>query len=484
MNESAAPPFAISPRKQAIRHLQDELAPERKRWLERGAFFHEEDQRYLKFLIPESARVLELGCGNGQLLAALSPLFGVGVDFSAGMIAEARRSYPHLSFVEGDIEDDILIASLSGPFDVILIVDTLGSLDDCQRLFERLHQHCKRDTRLIIAHFSHLWQPAIRLGEMLGARMPQLAQNALSAADIRSLALLADFDTVKSEVRVLSPFRMLGLGRLVNRFVAPFPFIRQACLRHFSVCRSLRRVDDGVNSATVVVPARNECGNIEAVVQRIPRFAGNVEIIFVEGHSKDGTWDEIQRVVAAYPHYNIKAMQQPGNGKADAVFAAFDVACGDVLMILDADLTMPPEQLSKFWRALRSGKGEFVNGSRLVYPMEDEAMRFLNLIANKLFSVIFSWLLSQRLTDTLCGTKVLHRTDYQRLKAGRSYFGEFDPFGDFDLIFGAAKLNLKIVEMPIRYARRTYGKTQISRFRHGLILLRMVLFAFLRVKAL
>ena len=211
-------------------------------------------------------------------------------------------------------------------------------------------------------------------------------------------------------------------------------------------------------------------------------FAEDLEIIFVEGHSTDGTWEEIQRVAAAYSQYDIKAMRQPGNGKADAVRAALDDARGDVLRIFDADLTMAPEQLPKFWEAIRSGKGEFVNGSRLVYPLEDDAMRFLNLVANKMFSIIFTWLLSQRLTDTLCGTKVLRRIDYERLKAGRSYFGTFDPFGDFDLIFGASKLGLKIVEVPIRYASRSYGETQISRFRHGLMLLRMVLFAFLRIK--
>ena len=475
---------AMSPRKQMLRRLQDELAPEREQWLERGAFFHQEDLRYLKFLIPEGGRVLELGSGNGQLLAALKPSFGVGVDFSGGMVAEAKRKFPHLTFVEGDIEDDKVLKSLPGPFDTILIADTLGSLDDCQRLLENLHKHCSRETRVIIVYFSHLWYPALRIGEMLKLRMPQPAQNVLSPADIRSLAALADFETVKSEIRMLSPFRMFGLGRLLNQFLAPFPLIRQVCLRHYSVCRSLRCVNDGASSATVVVPARNERGNIEAAVQRIPRFVENLEIIFVEGHSKDGTWEEIQRVIAAYPQCDIKAIKQPGKGKADAVFAAFEAASGDVLMILDADLTMPPEQLPKFWEALSSGKGEFVNGSRLVYPMENDAMRFLNLIANKAFSLIFSWLLSQRLTDTLCGTKVLRRTDYARLKAGRAYFGDFDPFGDFDLIFGASKLNLKIIEMPIRYSSRTYGETQISRFRHGLMLLRMVVFAFLRIKAL
>jgi SAM-dependent methyltransferase len=474
----------MSPRKQALRRLQDALAPQRARWLERGAFFHREDRLYLRFLIPEGARVLELGCGTGHLLAALKPSFGVGVDFSDAMIGEARKAHPHLSFVAGDVEDPSLIESLPGPFDTIVIADTLGSLDDCQRLFESLHGLCTRETRLVIAHFSHLWYPAIKLAELLGLHMRQPAQNVLSPADIRSLAALADFDTVKTEIRMLAPYRLLGLGRLLNRFVAPFPLIRNLCLRHYSVCRSLRRVDGNMTSATVVIPVRNERGNIAAAVQRIPRFADDLEIIFVEGHSKDGTWEEIERVKAAHPDRDIKTLRQPRTGKADAVFAGLDAGRGDALVILDGDLTTPPEQLPKFWQALRSGQGEFVNGSRLVYPMEDEAMRFLNLVANKSFAIAFTWLLSQRVTDTMCGTKALRRIDYARLKAARSYFGDFDPFGDFDLIFGASKLGLRIVEIPVRYAGRTYGETQISRFRHGLMLLRMVMLAFLRIKAL
>jgi len=469
---------------EGIRASPDASARERREWLERAAFFHQEDLRYLKFLIPEGARVLELGCGTGDLLAALKPAFGVGVDFSAEMIAQARAAHPQLTFFVGDIEDEAFIRSLPGPFDVIVVVDTLGALDDCQAMFEHLHALCTPETRLIIGYFSHLWYPALKCAEAAGLKMPQPPQNVLSPADVHALVALADFETVKNERRVLLPLRLLGAGRLVNRFLGPLPVIGSLCLRHYTVCRSLRHPPAAVKSASVVIPARNERGNIEAAVKRIPRFAESLEIIFVEGHSRDGTWQEIERVVAAYPDLNIKAMRQPGTGKGDAVFAGFDAACGDVLMILDADLTMPPEQLPKFWDAIRSGKGEFVNGSRLVYPMEDEAMRFLNLVANKGFSLLFTWLLSQRFTDTLCGTKALSRADYARLKAGRSYFGVFDPFGDFDLIFGASKLSLKAVEIPIRYASRTYGETQISRFSHGLMLLRMVLFAFMRIKAM
>jgi len=467
-----------------MRRLADACAPERRQWLARAQFFHAEDLLYLKFVINEGARVLELGCGTGDLLAALKPSYGVGVDFSTAMIAQARQAHPELTFVVGDIEDGEFVRELSGPFDFILVVDTLGALDDCQAMFEHLHALCTRETRLIIGYFSHLWYPALKSAEALGLKMPQPVQNVLSPADVGALVKLADFEAVKSERRLLFPVRAAGLGRLVNRFVAPWPLLSSLGLRHYTVCRSLRQSSDDIKSATIVVPARNERGNIEAAVRRIPRFAEGMEIIFVEGHSQDGTWEEIERVIAAYPGYDIKAIKQPGTGKGDAVFAAFEAARGDVLIILDADLTMPPEQLPKFWEAIRSGKGEFVNGSRLIYPLEVHAMRFLNLVANKMFSFLFTWLLSQRLTDTLCGSKALRRSDYARLKAARGYFGNFDPFGDFELIFGASKLGLKVVEIPIRYASRTYGETQISRFRHGLMLLRMVAFAFLRIKAM
>src|SRR5258708_31274071 len=458
----------MSARKRDIRSLADASAPERRNWLARAPLFPPEDLRYLKFLIPQGARVLQLGGGTRGLLAALKPSFGVGVDFSPGMIAQARQAHPDLTFLVGDIEDAAFVRSLPGPFDVIVVVDTLGALDDCQAMFANLHDLCTRETRVVGGYFSQLWYPALKLAEATGLKMPQPAQNVLAPDDVRALAALGDFETVKNETRVLLPLRLFGLGRLVNRFLAPLPLVRQLCLRHFTVCRSLPRPAE-VRSATVVIPARNERGNIEAAVKRVPRFVEQLEIIFVEGHSKDGTWEEIERVAAAYPDRNIKAMRQPGAGKGDAVFAGFDAACGDVLIILDADLTMPPEQLPKFWDAIRSGKGEFVNGSRLVYPMEQEAMRFLNLVANKAFSLLFTWLLSQRFTDTLCGTKAMCRSDYARLKAARDYFGKFDPFGDFELIFGASKLGLKPVGFPTRYARRTFCETHTSRFRHPAI---------------
>ncbi|QWG25116.1 glycosyltransferase [Bradyrhizobium sediminis] len=476
---------AGSPRKKAIFNHSETYGATRPAWRRKAKFFHSEDENYLRFLIPKGARVLEIGCGTGDTLAGLEPSFGVGLDFSPAMVDQARKLHGGLTFIVGDAEDPEVIASLPGPFDFIVVLDTIGSLDDCQAFLEQLHPLCSRETRLVIGYFSHLWMPLLKVSELGGGRMPYPPQNVLAPSDVRALADLAGFDAVKSEQRMIVPVSLLGIGRFINRFISILPGVRWLALRHYVVCRSLPNFDeDRLHSATVVIPARNERGNIEPAIQRIPKFCDDIEIIFIEGHSKDGTFEEMERVKAAYPDKDIKTMVQPGKGKADAVFTAYDVARGDVLMILDADLTMPPEQLPKFWNAIKSGKGEFINGSRLVYPLEDDAMRFLNLIANKIFSYLFSWLLNQRYTDTLCGTKVMRRTDYYRLREGKTYFGDFDPFGDFDLIFGASKLNLKSVDLPIRYAARTYGETQISRFRHGVMLLKMVVFAFFKIKAI
>ena len=473
----------LSPRKTRVLELAQRLAPERNRWIERNAFFYEQDEKYMRFLVPEGLRVLDLGCGTGRMLAALKPARGVGVDISSNMIEIARRDFPDLEFVVGDIEDSAVVSSLTGPFDVIVLSDTIGTLEDCQATFERLHGLCTPDTRLVVAYYSRLWEPVLRVGELIGQKMPILQQNWLSTGDIANLLRLADFDVIKREWRQLLPKRLLGLGTLVNSYIAPWPVIRRACLRNYVVARSMKALTRRALSATVLIPCRNERGNIEAAVTRLPRFCDDIELLFVEGHSRDGTLEEIRRVMAAHPDRDIKVLRQNGTGKGDAVRTGFAAARGDVLMILDADLTMPPEWMPKFYEALVSGKGEFINGTRLAYPMENEAMQLLNHIANRVFSWLFTWLLNQRFTDTLCGTKVLTRKHYLSIAANRGYFGDFDPFGDFDLIFGAAKLNLKVIEIPVAYANRTYGETQISRFRHGWLLLRMVAFAFRKLKA-
>jgi SAM-dependent methyltransferase len=470
------------PRKRTIRDIAEKYAARRDDYFERDKTFHASDEAYLRLLIASGARVLDLGCGTGRLLGSLSPSYGVGVDISGAMISLAKARQPSLEFHIGDCENPDVLARLSGPFDYIVLSDIIGFLDDIQGTLEKLHDLCHPGTRVIITYYNYIWEPLLRLSEAIGLRMPTPEMNWLTSDDIRNFIEISGYEMVSRDWRQIAPFHVFGLGTLLNKYIGTLPLIRRFCLRHYLVARSTRAQRNKTPFVSVIVPARNEKGNIENIIRRIPAIGRDTEIIFVEGHSRDGTFEEIERVKNQYLDRDIKLIRQDGEGKGDAVRKGFDAAKGDVVMILDADMTVPPEDLPKFYAALING-GEFINGSRLVYPMERDAMRFLNRIANHVFSILFSWLLNQRFTDTLCGTKALWLSDYKRIAAQRAYFGNFDPFGDFDLIFGAAKLSLKVVEVPVRYAARVYGETQISRFRHGWLLLRMVWFAFFKFKA-
>ena len=457
----------------------DSVAKDRGTWRKKNAFYHKELERYLRFLIPRNSSVLEIGCGSGETLAALNPSRGLGIDISSQMIEIARGKHPRIQFEAGDME----ALQIDEKFDYVLVDGTIGNADDIQLAIKELHKVSKPETRLIIVYYNYLWEPALKLAEAVGLRMKHFLQHWLPLDDISNLLYLNDFEVVKKGYRCLMPVYIPLISAFFNKILANLPLFWKMSLCEVIIARpaGMRKPSEEV-TCSVIIPCRNEKGNVEQAVIRTPDMGKHTELIFVEGHSKDGTLEECERVKTKYPQKDITVLVQDGKGKGDAVRKGFDMAKNDVLMILDADLTVPPEDLPKFFNAISSGKGEFINGSRLVYQMEKEAMRFLNLLGNKFFSKAFTYLLEQRIKDTLCGTKVLWNEDYKRIKAGREYFGDFDPFGDFDLLFGAAKLNLKIVEIPIRYRERTYGTTQISRFRHGLLLLKMTFFALRKIK--
>lgn len=445
-----------------------------------GGFYHRSLISLYRFHIPKDSRVLEIGCGKGDLLAALEPAEGVGVDFSPAMIRCARERYPHLRFIEADAH----VLTLTGQFDVIVLSDLVNDVWDVQKVFSQLIPYVTPRTRVFINFHSHLWSHPLKIAQQLGLMTPLLPQNWLTVDDIANLLDLSGFEVIRHSDEVLLPLPLWPLTSLCNRWLARLWPFRYASLTHFMSAR-LRPGITGQQqtpSVSVVVAARNEEGNIPAIFARVPPMGSGTELIIVEGHSQDDTWGAIQRELPLHPGLRPRALRQPGKGKGDAVRTGFAEASGDILMILDADMTVQPEDLPRFYDAIASGRGEFINGVRLVYPMQEGAMRFLNLLGNKFFSLAFSWLLGQPIKDTLCGTKVLWKSDYDRIAANRSYFGEFDPFGDFDLLFGAAKLDLKHVEMPIRYGERTYGTTNIQRFRHGMLLFRMVLFAARKIK--
>jgi len=372
--------------------------------------------------------------------------------------------------------------------DYLIISGLIHYERDIQGLLGSLHKMCHRETRLVLTYYSSLWRPFANLASKLGLRRKLPESNWLAHEDIKNLLGLENFELIRLDHKILIPFYIPIISNLFNRYLAPLPLFKTFCLLNIAIARPLIvecKKMITAPSVSIVVPARNESGNIDSIIKRIPPMGPNDEIIFIEGNSTDDTWQAIQTAQVRYgSERRILIAQQSGKGKGDAVRKGFGLATNEILMILDADMTVPPEDLPKFYNAIKDDKGEFINGTRLVYPMEKEAMRFFNLLGNKFFAVAFSFVLGQRFKDTLCGTKVISRVNYHQLANNRSFFGDFDPFGDFDLIFGAARMGLKIVEVPICYRERVYGETNISRWRHGAILLAMLVFSARRIKFL
>jgi len=443
----------------------------------------------LRSRIPAGQKILDIGCGSGHLLAALEPQLGVGIDLSAPAVAEASERYGGgpLRFMQGDGADPAVLARAGGPFDVILLVNVVTHLEDVQSAFEVLGPLCHRRTRIFIYSYSRLWQPLLRLAEILRLKYRQPPEAWLPPEEIRTMLSLADMEVVRRDRLVVFPAHVPLLADLFNRYLGRLPGVAGLSLMYGLIARpspSRFAPPSAPPTVSVVIPCRNEAGHIPALVDRLPALAPGSEYLFVEGNSKDDTEQAIRDAIARHPERPLRLLKQTGQGKGDAVRLGFEEAKGDVLLILDSDMGVSPEDVPRFVAALVRGKGELVNGSRMVYPIEGQAMRFLNLLANKLFAVLFSWILEQQVRDTLCGTKALYREDYRRVAANRAYFGDFDPFGDFDLLFGAARLNFKIVDVAVRYHERQYGETNISRFRHGWLLARMSLFAARKLKFL
>lgn len=378
------------------------------------------------------------------------------------------------------------IPDLSGEQDtntVILLNGTVNHHFDIQGLLVKLRERLSRTSRVILVAYNPYLSWLYNIANKIGLRKGELPTTFITRVDLNNIAQLSGYSVVRARPVLYFPWHLFGLGNLINRMLSIIPGLRWLSFAYIGTLRPIPRKEKNKPSLTCVIPARNERDNIENALVRMPDIGCDLEIVFVEGHSNDGTWEEIERVSQQYGNkFSIKKYQQTGKGKGDAVRLGFSQASGDLITILDADLTMPPELLGRFYDAYCDGHGDFINGSRLVYPMEGSAMRFLNRLGNKFFAKALSWVLDVNIGDSLCGTKLLRRSDYDRMIAWRKDFGDFDPFGDFELIFPAAVLGLGIIDVPIRYRDRTYGTTNISRFRHGFMLLKMTMIGLLKIR--
>jgi len=459
----------------------DNIAEKRGKFRKRNRHYHKKIWKYYNQIIAKESKVIELGCGTGDLIGNLDVSMGYGVDISQNMLDIANKNYPHIKFIKKDFE----ALHLNEKFDYIIISGTIGMINDIQTLLTKLIDISTPDTRIIIDSYNPLWFPIIKFGEKIGYKMPELLKNWLSIDDIENFLYISNYQVIRRKYLLIFPKYIPLISHLFNNFIGQLPFIRRLSISNLVIARPLIQFDNKKElSSSVVITCRDEEGNIEGLVTRIPKMGKNTEIIFVEGHSKDNTVGIINQMIEKYPEKDIKLLKQKGIGQGDAFRHGFDQAKGNLVIWLEADLTTPPEEAFLFWEAFLNGRGEYINGSRFVYKMEKSAMPIFNFIGNRFFGVLFTIILKQRFTDTLCGFKAISKMNYLKIRKDIDYFGDFDPFGDFELIFGAIKNNLKVSEIPVHYQPRLYGESKAygSSFfgfmKHGILLIRMSFIAF------
>lgn len=470
---------ALAARRNMFKDHLARFAHKREQWITKNHYYYSSMKRVFQFIVEPGRRVLNVHCQTGVFLDTVRPSTGVGVEVSREMTEIAQRRYPSLKFETAHPED----LAVEGPFDYILFADVNDTVDVI-RAFRTLNSLCEPHTRLVIYTYNHLWQPLNEFAEWLRLKMPMPEPNWMCEADLRGLLMMTDFEWIRTYRVVILPKWIPLISDFTNRFIARLPGINRLCMINVLVARPAPRPrDPGSVTVSVIVPCKNERGNIEAAVRRIPDMGKHTEIIFCDDKSTDGTSDEVRRMQRLYPKRDIRLIEGPGICKAENVWAGFNAAGGDILMILDADLAVMPEELPYFFTAIVEGKGEFINGSRMVYPMQKMAMKFTNMLGNKFFSVVFSYLLNQPVKDTLCGTKVLWRSDWQRMKPTLGSWGVVDRWGDYELLFAASKLHLRIIDLPVHYQERVYGVTKMVRvFKNGVTMLRMCLSGFLKLR--
>jgi hypothetical protein len=459
-----------------IRQKNDDITERRITWIKRNPYFYRQLIKTIGFIIPEGSKVLHIRSSIGYILDKLKPSFGLGIESSGKQTDWAKKHYGHSNFQEQyaedlDVDDTFEHILFSSPED---IVDIGASL-------QAVKKNCTRSTRVIFTYYNYGWHGLVRLAEWLHLKLPQKMHNWVAPGDIDNLLTINGYEQIYHKKFILIPYQVPILSYVLNRFVARLPVLRHLCMMNITVARLQPEVAQP--SVSIVIPCKNEAGNIEEAVKRIPQLAPDQEIIFGDDKSTDGTPERVLEMQQRYPEKNIRLIDSPGISKAQNVWTCFDAAQKDVLMILDADLTVIPEELPYFYTAISEGRGEFINGSRLFYAMHEEAMRLFNVLGNKFFSLFFSYILDTRIKDTLCGTKVLYRSDFQKVKALRGSWGVDDRWGDYELIFGAAKSHLKIIDLPVHYMERTYGETKMTgRLKNGLIMLRMSMAALFKIK--
>lgn len=384
----------------------------------------------------------------------------------------------NLDFLNVDTNEDLnKILINNTKYDCIVLSDMFEVNDDILGLLKLLKKNLNNDGTILLTSITPIWDGVLSILEMLNLKNKSKKRSYIHLNKLSAVLDTINFQITGKRTRQYFPFKLFYFGNIINNFLEIILYFFNFGIRSYFTIKEIEdTAEKDVLSKTIIVPAKNEEGNLNELINRIPYLGNNVEVIISCGISNDNTLGMAKSLKS--DNFIIKVIEQTSKGKANAVWEACEQSSNDLIAILDADLSVDPEELSSFFELIETKKCDFVNGTRLIYSMEKGSMRFINNFGNRLFQYVVSKIIRLPLTDSLCGTKVFKKNLYEKIKKWQSVVKIKDPFGDFDLLFAAAYSSQKIVEYPIHYRARKYGTTQIRRFKDGFKLIKYLSVSF------
>lgn len=424
-------------------------------------FFRECIIDFLQHSIVEGKRILIIGGNISEEAIRFAPSYSAelfsGKDAFPGRASGGYQNVTYLNKGLLDFEAD-------ETYDYIIFYESLNYEGDLYSIFRKLKKIIHRDSKVFVIEINPFILFLLKILSRVGLLVPDFKRNMLHLSDLENLVNIFGFDIVDKGYRFAVPFKIFGLGDVINSILPRVSLLRNFCFGQYIVFR-LHPLEAGKQnlSCSVVVPCHNEEGNIADCIARIPNFGAWREIIVVDDGSTDRTKDMVKKIMRG--RSDIRLISYEKNcGKGYAVNIGWQEAKGDVFMMLDCDSTTPPEELALFHEAMEYG-AEFVNGTRVIYPREKNSIPFFNRLGVTFFAHLISWITQKRISDTFCGTKVFLKKYWNCFQ-----IKEF-LWGDWDLFFTAARYRMKMLELPVHYKTRKHGVTKMRPVKHGIILL-------------
>ncbi len=397
---------------------------------------------------------------NIFIFCAGNSILGQNIDSNKIFIKEIDEQYQikhkdNIHYVNENIEN------ILSDCDTVVISDIEHQLNPAKNLLN-LSRIVGDNTKIILLSKNMVWMILIKILKLFFSFSPK-KNNFLPSSYLDNLYSSCNLELIRQEKIIALPINIPFLTKIINR-IFRLPLLNFFCMSNIAILK--KKIKNSSNhkdlKISFIIPCKNEQDNIKVFEQKINENTEPDEYLFGDDNSSDKTSDEIDKLIEKLSDKKIIKYNGPGICKSENVYKGIDLSSGDIIVIYDADHTVSFEDIKFSVSIMKKTNVDFINCTRMIYPQKDGAMKFANFIGNTIFASLFSLLFKKKITDTLCGTKIFYKKDWEKIKENTSQWGMKDLWGDFDLLIGAYKNNLKITEVPVTYYERRENETKMT----------------------